>query len=122
VDGGGAFALESEMLEWLEMHAQDVTGIHGVHGWEAELSLLRDSWTDIDLHALHQCTAWGDHSSLAAVLSMLSERGCPAQAYVYDSRGEDYDGMVCAHDIYGVKPAMTLQLAFVRGRRFIRGT
>ena len=80
-----AYALESETLEWFEAHAQDITGIDTVRGDEAWLSLLRDSWTDIDVRALHQRTAWGDHNSLAAVLSMLGERGISAQAYVYDS-------------------------------------
>ena len=110
-----AYAMESHMLRWLETHGPDITGVHAIRGDEAELSLLRDSWTDIDLHKLR-------HNSLSTVLSMLAEHGILAQAYVYDSRGEEYDGIISAHEIYGVQPTITLQLAFVRSRRCRRGT
>ena len=47
-----AYAMESHMLWWLDIHGADITSVHAIRGDEAELSLLRDSWTDIDLHAL----------------------------------------------------------------------
>ena len=111
-----AYELESDMIEWLDAHAADVTGVNAVRGDEAELTLLRDCWTDLDFLALRRRTAWGDHCSLSSVLSMLGERGICAQAYVYDFCGEEYDSLIHAPEIYGVVPTMTLKLAFVGSR------
>ena len=106
------YDLESELLAWLNAHGLDVTGVHGAHGDAAEVSLLHESWAEPDLKALRARTAWGDHNSLCAMLSMLGQRGIRAQAQVFDSRGEEYDAVVLAHDVYEINPERTLRLAF----------
>ena len=111
--GGGAYALESTLIKWLGKHADDVVSIHGERGMQAELSLLRHSWTESDYGKLRSRTAWGDHYTLAAMTAMFKEHGVHARVEVFDSRGESYDKPIIAEAIYGVVPTMTLRLAFV---------
>ena len=78
----------------------------------AEVSLLRDSWTELDFLDVVSGTAQGDHATLAAVLAWLKEQGVHAEARVFDWRGAPHDQTVHANQVYAVTPFLTIRLGY----------
>ena len=108
-----ASALDTAMVAWIAEHANDVTGLHGRREDMAAVSLLSDHWPAAELQSIIARNAQGDHFTLSSIAAMLKEiAGVHVDVLVFDWRGEAFDVIVRAPDIYGVRPTNRLRLAY----------